>query len=729
MVAHRHNVVLTPDFMEQARELSASNRAVASLLPKTLDKLVARPDDPSLHREPLKRSTVHLSSSRVNRKYRVIDREEDASRIFALFVGNHEDSYRYADRYSNLGQEEIGALWGDAVEALPARDIASASLASRLPCAARDEDSARFVPAASLMALGLSAEDAEHVRRSAWNDIDFAGYFGEELADSIETLLAESAPSTPRPENVPLPLPRLTASAPVTLTAPGQFAAMLEMGLDRYLTTLTDDQRALAEIRQPGLLVIKGVGGSGKTTVAAYRVKTLADRIQRQPALLQSGPRRVLYLCFNKPLADTVERVLLTLYGAVIPPIVQVRTLHSWMLSYLSEHAGERVDMQALSRAVERACRTERARILSSPALRALASDYVMDEIAYVILGRGLETHDQYLAADRAGRGQALSPADRDVIWSIYQCARQDCERQGVLPVEMAPARAMAYLEHDSRFISYEAVVLDEAQDLTPVQLRLAQRLVGGDLSRLTVFADAAQSIYRCGFRWKLAELTPRGGQVRTLNRNHRNTAPIQRLALNFLEQGVMPDEADTYIPQLASDRQGPRPELLAFTSTAREIEGVCAGIAEQITEGRVPPQNIAVLAGFKSHLELIEQGLRAWGIACDNASGASARPLRRGRAQKFSAFHPGVKLLTMHGAKGLDFPHVYIVDLTTSGLPLDRIRDAESYAIQRRLLYTAMIRAGLTLTISTVRGHSHRLIQELDPALYDYHEITDPAE
>lgn len=719
-------VVLTPEFMEQARELSASNSTVASLLPKTLDKLVAHPDAPSLHREPLRRTGIRLSSSRVNRKYRVIDREEDASGIFALYVGNHEDAYRYADRYTNLGQEETGELWRAVEAEPPPDDPTGASLAWRLPRATSDEESARFVSVESLVALGLVPEDAEHVRRSAWNEIDFTGFFGADLGDRIETLLAESAPAAPRPESVPMPLPRLTASAPITLTEPGQFAAMLEMGLDRYLTTLTDEQRALAGVQQQGLLVIKGVGGSGKTTVAAYRVKTLADRIQAQPALLDSGPRRALYLCFNKLLADTVERVLVTLYGAAIPPFVRVSTLHSWIFGYLLERSGERIDMRALPRAVERACAAERDSMLSAPALRTGASAYVMDEIELVILGRGLETQEQYLATDRAGRGRALSQADRGVIWAIYQRARQDCERQGVLPVEMAPARALAHLERDSRFIPYEAVVLDEAQDLTSVQLRLAQRIVGGDLSRLTIFADAAQSIYRCGFRWKLGELTPRGGQVRTLNRNYRNTAPIQRLALNLLEHGDAPDDADAYIPQLASDRLGPKPQLIAFTSTGREIEGVCARIAEQITGGHTPPQNIAVLAGFKSHLELIEQGLQTWGIACDNASGSRARP-RPGHVPGFSAFHPGVKLLTMHGAKGLDFLHVYMVDVTTNGLPMDYVRDAESYAIQRRLLYTAMIRAGQTLTISTVRGRQHKLVQELDPALYDYCEDTDP--
>jgi superfamily I DNA/RNA helicase len=54
-----------------------------------------------------------------------------------------------------------------------------------------------------------------------------------------------------------------------------------------------------------------------------------------------------------------------------------------------------------------------------------------------------------------------------------------------------------------------------------------------------------------------------------------------------------------------------------------------------------------------------------------------------------------------MHSAKGLDFRHVYLVGLTTDGLPGRRVDDSttddESTAtqeMQRRLLYTAMVRA-----------------------------------
>ncbi len=365
-----------------------------------------------------------------------------------------------------------------------------------------------------------------------------------------------------------------------------------------------------------------------------------------------------------------------------------------------------------------------RVRIRNTQGLRDVSHLYLADEVSQVIVGRGLRTAEEYLATDRAGRGRAFGVEERGAVWDIYQHARQDWESQGILPMELAPAEALARLDRGGQFTPYESIVLDEAQDLTPVQLRLAQRLVGNDLSQLTIFADAAQSIYRCGFRWKLAELTPRGGQIRTLNQNHRNTTQIQRLALSLLESGDTPEDADAYVPQLKSDRAGPQPELLVFPSSQREIDGICERIAEQITGARVTPQNIAVLAGHNDLLMRIAQGLRAWDIEIADPSERDTRQTRRGHVKGFSLFHPGVKLLTLHSAKGLDFPHVYIVGLSADGLPLDPMRDAESYANQRRLLYTAMIRAGRTLTLSTVRESQHRLLRELAPDLYERREI-----
>lgn len=238
----------------------------------------------------------------------------------------------------------------------------------------------------------------------------------------------------------------------------------------------------------------------------------------------------------------------------------------------------------------------------------------------------------------------------------------------------------------------YSALLIDEAHDFEDAWLRLAGRMVSPTTNSLLVLYDDAQSIYqkqRRKFNFATVGIEARG-RTSILRLNYRNTAEVLALAMQCAqtllaaeERGE--DEIQRVTPATAG-RRGPMPVLIQARHERDEAELVVERIESALAAG-ASASDVAVLCRAKYLMKPIELALAKRGIAFQSMNSQAFRRI------DWSA--PSVKLLTMHSAKGLEFPIVVVAGL--QALPM---RD-ESLEEAVRLLYVAMTRSTRELTLS----------------------------
>src|SRR5207244_3763223 len=100
-------------------------------------------------------------------------------------------------------------------------------------------------------------------------------------------------------------------------------------------------------------------------------------------------------------------------------------------------------------------------------ALERLSQSYLLEEITQVIIARQIASLDGYIMASRSGRKVRFNETQRKVVWRTYTCLSQLLKQAGLETWQQRRVRAevsFTYQNHQP----YDAVVVDEAQDLDP---------------------------------------------------------------------------------------------------------------------------------------------------------------------------------------------------------------------------------------------------------------------
>lgn len=233
----------------------------------------------------------------------------------------------------------------------------------------------------------------------------------------------------------------------------------------------------------------------------------------------------------------------------------------------------------------------------------------------------------------------------------------------------------------------YGAVLIDEGHDFQPEWLQLVVQMVDPDTNAFLILYDDAQSIYGRQKRrtFSLASVGIQAqGRTTILKLNYRNTNEVLAVAYEFAREVLTPEEAgEDGIPLVAptsAGRHGPVPELVSLPNLKSEANYIANRLKESHARGRAW-RDMAVVyrAGFMG--EEATRALRAASIPVEWLNESK-------QSRNYRPGEDSVKVMTMHAAKGLEFPLVAIPGI--GFMPHER-EDAKDEA---RLLYVAMTRA-----------------------------------
>ncbi|MGO7035196.1 UvrD-helicase domain-containing protein, partial [Rhizobium ruizarguesonis] len=435
-------------------------------------------------------------SARVNRDIRLIVHRTGDS-VLVTYVDHHDAAYAWAERRRIEVHPRTGAIQivevrervedvappatFDFVFPEPARQPKTVSPSPSL-FASLDDD--------ALLSAGVPQDWLADVR-GANEDVFFA-LAAHLPAEASEALLEYAATGT-------LPAPTLAAAVPFShpdalrrirpIADQDELEQALAFPWEKWGVFLHPSQRALVDQTFAGPARVAGSAGTGKTIVAIHRAVRLAR---------QNPNARILLASFSQPLADSMAKKLLVLApetGGIVPRITT------------ASFRGIAEQMHQLEHGV-------RPRIASEPMLRERLHDaasrtdlkgfsdrFLLSEWTNVIDAWGIASPEAYATVQRMGRKSRLGPNQRERLWPVFASVRASLSSERYTTwSEVFTSLAGSILDRRSK--PFDHIIIDEAQDLAPAELRFFAALAPATTDAIFLSGDVGQRIFQHPFSW-----------------------------------------------------------------------------------------------------------------------------------------------------------------------------------------------------------------------------------
>ncbi|MEX2577185.1 MAG: 3'-5' exonuclease, partial [Halofilum sp. (in: g-proteobacteria)] len=475
-------------------------------------------------------------------------------------------------------------------------------------------------------------------------------------------------------------------------------------GMKNIVATIQRHQNTIVRDEEAHELIIQGVAGSGKTSIALHRIAFLLYRFKdtlSSEDILIISPNRVFADYISNVLPELgEEQVNETVMEAVADELLEGQYRFQTFFEQTAEllDKGDEAMKQRLEykaspeflRQLDRyAEHVERTQFESEDVwiARRMVPGWLLDEIFRKHRSMPMSERVRQVAREVEQKvgieyNYDLMPEDRrELKAKIEKMVRRSTLRETYKRfyewlgtpelfktaknsrLEYADVFPLIYLKMKlegvrSPYRRVKHLLIDEMQDYTPVQYAVLAKLFS---CKKTILGDANQAVnpYNASTAEQIRHVLRQSTCV-TLNKSYRSSYEITQFA-----QRICPN------PDLeAIERHGEEPRVIGYGSRAKEIEATRDELA---AFGRSGLNTLGIVCKTQ------KQARRAY-----DALEAADFPLLL-LTEGSSSFSQGVVVCTAHMAKGLEFDQVLVPEVS-----------AKNYCSQmdRNLLYVACTRA-----------------------------------
>lgn len=621
-------------------------------------------------------------SVRVSRDLRLIV-HKTASSLLIAYVDHHDKAYAWAQRRRIEAHPTTGAI--QIVEIRERVEEAALPATPQLPFPEAPASAPRLfarLSEAELMSIGVPTDWLADVAATTEDSfLDIAAHLPGEAAEALLQYVDSGSLAKPAPVATTDPYAHPDAQRRIRIVADEEELRLaLDFPWERWGVFLHPSQRAMVERSFDGPARVSGSAGTGKTVVALHRAVRLA---RADPA------RQILLATFSEPLARELTskvKVLAPETGGIVPRI----TVSDWAsvadeLYQLSTGRRPRiVGTEALASLIAGAAREAE--------VRGFSDRFLLSEWTNVVDAWGIDGLEAYAQVPRLGRRSPLGPKQRERLWSVFGRVASALAAQGLF----TRARVYRQVAKDYRLRAdkpFDAIIIDEAQDLGPAELVFLSAITPDHADALFFAGDLGQRIFQHPFSWKALGIDVRGRSV-TLKVCYRTSRQIRRMADGLLPNALRdPDGNQEEREGTVSLFDGPVPVVSILDDTDAEVAAVSQFLTGAVADG-VAPEEIGIFVRDPTSLGRARKAAQLAGVDAD------------------------ATVALMHLAKGLEFRAVAVVACDEESLPLQsRIEDAadegeldDIYETERQLLYVACTRARDRLLVTGIAPGSEFL-------------------